>query len=133
MEENSLPGWFRLREEGRVASLNTKKTLQRIKSRALRAKVWFRALSRVERAIVDLTIRCVEKIRSDVLAETISTIVTKILKSLEDDFIAVAERIGYGIAEMLSNLGERWGNKTCSAWKHDQHFVKFLGVNALNF
>jgi len=94
--------------------------------------VWFRVLSKVERAIVDLTIKCVEKVRSIVLAGTISTIVTKILKSLEEDFVAAAERIGYKIAEMLCTQGERWGNKTCSTWKYDKYYLRFLGVNALN-
>jgi 5-carboxymethyl-2-hydroxymuconate isomerase len=132
MEEHPLPRGFKLREEGTVATLNTKQDLQRIKSRALRAKVWFRALSKVERAIVDLTIRCVEKVRSIVLAGAISTIVTKILKSLEEDFVVTADRIGYEIAEMLCTLGERWGNKTCFTWKCDKYYVRFLGVNALN-
>lgn len=112
--------------------MNTKQDLQRIKSRALRAKVWFSALSKIERAIVDLTIKCVEKIRSNVLAGTISTIVAKILKYLEEDFMVAAERIGYDIAEMLCVLGERWGNKTCSTWKSDRCFIRFLGVNALD-
>ncbi len=112
--------------------MNTRQDLQRIKSRALRAKVWFRSLSKLERAIVDLTIKCVEKIRSSVLAESISSIVAKILKSLENDFMVAAERIGYKIAEMLCVLSERWGNKTCSTWKCDLCFIRFLGVSALN-
>jgi hypothetical protein len=112
--------------------LNVKQELHRIRSKALRAKVWFKALSKIERAIVDLTIKCVEKVRSNVLAEIISTIVTKILESLDEDFIAAAERVGYEIAGMLCTIGERWGNKTCSIWKRDKCFARSLGVNALN-
>ena len=104
----------------------------KIRSRALRTRVWFKALSRVERAIIDLTIKCVEKIRSNILARTISTIVSKLLESLEESFMERAERIGYKIAEKLCTLGERWGNEACSTWKRDKCFVKFLGVNALN-
>lgn len=104
----------------------------KIRSRALRTRVWFRALSKVERAIVDLTIKCVEKVRSNVLARTISTIVNKLMESLEEDFMTRAEMIGYKVAEKLYIIGERWGNKACSTWKCDKCFVKFLGVNALN-
>ncbi len=112
--------------------MTTKQDLIKIRSRALRTRVWFRALSKVERGIIDLTIKCVEKIRSTVLARTISTIVSKLLESLEEGFMTRAERVGCKIAERLCTLGERWGNKACSTWKCDKCFVKFLGVNALN-
>jgi hypothetical protein len=112
--------------------LTNRQDLVKIKSRALRARVWFRALSKVERAIVDLTIKCVENVRSRVLEGTISAIISKILQSLEDVFLVRAERIGRGIAETLCAMGERWGNTACSAWKCDKCFTKFLGVNALN-
>jgi len=112
--------------------LTTRQDLTKIKSRALRTRVWFRALSKVERAILDLTIKCVENVRSRVLEGTISTIINKILQSLEDAFLARAERIGQAIAETLCAIGERWGNKACSAWKCDKCFIEFLGVNALN-
>ena len=104
----------------------------RIKTRSLRQRVWFNTLSKVERAIVDLTIRCVERVRSNVLARTISTIVRKLLTCLDEGFMMRAERVGYEIAEKICTLGERWGNETCSKWKRDKCFISFLGVNALN-
>jgi hypothetical protein len=112
--------------------LTTRQDLVKIKSKALRTRVWFRVLSKVERAIIDLTIKCVEKVRSTVLATTISAIVNKILQSLEEGFITRAERVGHGIAEKLCALGEIWGNEACSTWKCDKCFIRFLGVNALN-
>lgn len=95
-------------------------------------RIWFRALSKVERAIIDLTIKCVEKVQSTMLAVTISTIVDKILQSLEEDFMTKAERVGHEIAERFFSIGESWGNKACSTWKCDKCFIRFLGVNALN-
>lgn len=112
--------------------MTTRQDLVRIKSRALRTKTWFRDLSKVERAIVDLTIKCVEKVRSTVLAGTISAIVDKILRSLEEAFMTRAERVGSKIAEMVCALGAKWGSSACSAWKCDKCFIRFLGVNALN-
>jgi len=112
--------------------LTTKQDLVKIKSRAMRTRVWFRALSKVERAIIDLTIKCVEKVRSNVLAGTISAIVGKILRFLEEGFMTRAERIGNKIVEELCAVGERWGNEACSTWKCDKCFVRFLGVNALH-
>ena len=119
-------------EKGEIVALMTKQDLVKIRSRALRTKVWFKALSKVERAIMDLTIKCVERIRSNVLARAISTIVSNLLESLEKGFMTRANRVGYKIAERLCTLGERWGNKACSTWKYDKCFIEFLGVNALN-
>jgi len=112
--------------------LTTKQDLAKIKTRALRTRIWFKALSKVERAIIDLTIKCTEKIRSNVLMATISKIIGKILQSLEDSFMVRAEKIGQEIAEALSAIAERWGNKTCSTWKYNIGFARHLGVNALN-
>lgn len=110
----------------------TTQDLVKIKSKALRTRVWFRALSKVERAVIDLTIKCVEKIRSSTLAGAISTIIDKILQSLEEDFMTKADRAGSHISEGLCAIAESWGNKACSGWKRDKRFIRFLGVNALN-
>ena len=112
--------------------MTTKQDLIKIRTRALRTKIWFKALSKVERGILDLTIKCTEKIRSNVLMTTISTIVSKILQSLEENFIAKAERVGQEIAETLCAIADKWGNATCSAWRHNVGFARHLGVNALN-
>lgn len=103
-----------------------------IKTRSLRQRVWFNTLSKVERAIVDLTIKCVERVRSNILARTVSTIVKKLLKCLDEGFMTRAEKVGYAIAEKICTLGESWGNETCSTWKYEKSFSRFLGVNALN-
>ena len=94
--------------------------------------MWFRAISKVERAIVDLTIKCVEKIRSTILAGTISAIVAKILQCLEDGFTTRADKVGHEIVERLCSVGERWGSEAHLVWKYDKCFIRFLGVNALN-
>lgn len=112
--------------------MTTKQDLIKIKTRALRTKIWFKTLSRVERAIVDLTIKCIDHVKSNVLMATISTIIGKILQSCEESFMVRAEKVGQGISEVLCALALRWGNKTCSAWKHETEFAKHLGVNALN-
>lgn len=106
--------------------------LSKIRLKALRTRVWFNTLSRVERAIVDLTIRCVEEIRSDVLAKTISEIISKILASLPQGFVSEAQRVGRGIAETLCTAGEKWHSSQAVSWKCDIQFHRFLGVNKLN-
>jgi len=104
----------------------------KVKTRAMRQRVWFKTLSRVERAIIDLTIKCVEKVRSKILSRIVSKIVSRILEFLEESFLTRAERVGRKIAERLCVICEKWENKVYSTWKCDDGFIKFLGVNALN-
>ena len=104
----------------------------RVKTQALRQRVWYKVISRVERAIIDLTIRCVERIRSPVLARAVSAIMRKILTTLREGFMERAENVGRRAVEKLYVLAERWGNRSSSDWKQDEGFVRFLGVIALN-
>ena len=104
----------------------------RIKTRALRRRVWFKVTSKLERGIVDLTVRCVERIRSPVLAGILSEIVRRILRTLENGFVKMVEKIGAEIADRVCGFALAWGNRTASSWKHDPSFARFLGVNAVN-
>jgi len=104
----------------------------RIKTRALRQRIWFKVTSRLERGIVDLTIRCVERIRSPVLAGILSEIVRRILMTLENGFLEMVNKVGSAVAETVCGIAERWGNENASSWRDDSGFIRFLGVNAVN-
>ena len=110
----------------------TIKGLMKIKTRALRHRVWFKTLSRAERAIIDLTIKCVERIRSRILTRVISKIFDKILKTLKNSFLETADKVGRETVERLCRIAGEWGNRTASNWKHDLSFIRFLGVNTTN-
>jgi hypothetical protein len=117
---------------GEAVSLLTRHGLMNTRTRAVRQRIWFRALSRVERGIVDLTIRCVERIRSRVLAGIVSTIVTKILKHLKPSFLETAMKVGRDLADEISSIAVEWGNDCASRWRHDLDFTRYLGVKAIN-
>jgi len=104
----------------------------KIKTKALRRKVWFKALSRVERSIIDLTIRCVERVNSSTLMKTILTILDKILKTLEEEYLQKVETIGREMAQKICEIASKWGNPYAWTWKYDLKFVRFLGVNTIN-
>jgi len=112
--------------------LLTRHGLMNARTRAVRQRIWFRALSHVERSIVDLTIRCVEKIRSRVLARIVTTIVTKILTRLTPSFLETAMRVGRDLADEISEIAREWGNMSASRWRHDFDFMRYLGVRAIN-
>ena len=110
----------------------TRQRLIKTRTKAVRQKVWFKALSRVERNILDLTIRCVERVRSRILAKIVSNILDKILKTLEPSFLEAAMRIGREIADEVCGVAEKWGNSNGLKWKDDSEIVCFLGVTAMS-
>jgi len=131
--ENLISGRTARTMRGRkVVALTTRQDLVKIKSRAIRTRVWFKNLSKMERAIINLTIKCVEKVRSLTLQSCLSSIVCKIREALENCFLVKAEKIGRQLVENLSSVAWKWGNKTASNWKRDEGFIIYLGVNSLN-
>jgi hypothetical protein len=86
----------------------------------------------MERYVFDLTVRCVERVQSSVLAEMVSGIVTKLWKNLKPGFLETAMRVGSAIADEMCDLALEWGNAGASFWRHDMGFARFLGVNAVS-
>jgi len=120
------------RMRGEVTNLLTRQDLVRVRTNALRQKVWFKVASRLERGIVDLTIRCVEKIKSPVLARIVSKIIKDLEQVLESNFLKTVENVGHKIVGRLCKIALSWGNARASTWRDDVDFVRFLGVSALN-
>ncbi|MFX0069357.1 MAG: hypothetical protein ACFE7I_09820, partial [Candidatus Hodarchaeota archaeon] len=58
-------------------------TVVKVRLRAIRKGVWFRVLSRVERGLVDLTLKVTDRIRSRTLAEAVGSVVKKLMDALE--------------------------------------------------
>ena len=56
----------------------SREELIRIRAKAIRRGVWFRMLTKSERAQVDLTIRVVQKVRSFLLARVLASLVKKL-------------------------------------------------------
>jgi hypothetical protein len=112
--------------------LLSRESLLAISKRAYRKGVWYKALTRVERGIVDLTVKYVEKVRSPVLARIIAKIVYKVLKALRSRFLVKVEMLGYGLAERICRLAVEWGNAGASNWKYDRGFIRCLGINAIS-
>jgi hypothetical protein len=57
------------------------------------------ALTEVERGIFNLTIKCVRRVRSQVLARVILKIVSKVLKTLRSKFLVKDEMLGSELAK----------------------------------
>jgi len=115
------------------SEVNCREDVAKLKTIAVRRGLWFKALSTVERAIVDLTIRVVERVRSSVLKGVLKAIASKIVEALKaKSFRERAIVIGRALAERLVRIAERLGNKRAREWAEDPSFVMYLGVSWLN-
>jgi hypothetical protein len=108
-----------------------------VRKKALRRKTWWKALDRLDRAIVDLTIRVVDEVRSKDLGIEIVKILKKLNDALKSPFVRAMKSYGLERARRLSEQAQFWGYKEAKSWKYDFGFVKYLTVietnNAMGF
>jgi hypothetical protein len=109
-----------------------KTQLIKLKLKAMRSGVWFRALPRIDRALIDLTIKVTRCIRSSILAKSILSITRKLEGLLESRFVRAIREIGFSLAHKLSLFAQKWGNKAAKEWANDFGFVRYLAVMKLN-
>ena len=105
------------------------RTLAETKKLALRHRVWFRLLSRVERGIIDLTVRYVECIKSVTLAKVVTVIMDKLQCAMESVVDRLVRTVGLSLARKVSDIAVSWGNRLASMWADDLAFARFLVVN----
>lgn len=115
-----------------ASSFIGREQLLRLKRKAMRAGVWFRALPRIDRVLVDLTIKVAQSIRSASLAGSLLSVARKLEGLLESRFARAVRNIGFPLACKLSVLARSWGNVGASAWARDEGFAKYLAVMKLN-
>jgi hypothetical protein len=103
-----------------------------IKQRALRKGTWFRVLNRTERAIISLTIRCVDKVRSSNLAEILRSVVDKLVDAVKSRVKRLMENIGRELALNLSRIAKGWSYAPAVAWGSDSGFMQYLAITHMN-
>src|SRR2546425_9679055 len=105
----------------------TREILVGLKTRGLRRRLWYTTLDRMERGLVDLTIRWVDKVRSGRMTETLMRILEKLAQALETGMGRVLGR-GRELALRASSLAVGWGNSQAYAWRHDESYGLALGL-----
>ena len=105
------------------------KTLNETKKHALRRGIWFKALNRIERGIIDLTVKYVDNIKSTKLAKVLTAIIEKLQATTESIVDKLVRTIGLPLTRKISNIAVNWGNRSASMWANDPVFARFLAVN----
>jgi len=113
-----------------AASVPSSSKLSEIKKHALRRGIWFKALSRIERSIIDLTVRYVDNIRSTKLAKIVTAIIEKLQTTTENTLDRLVRTIGLPQAKKISAIAVRLGNRSAALWAEDLTFAKYLAMNS---
>ena len=103
-----------------------------VRRRAMRHGAWFRVLGKTEQAIINLTIRCVEIIRSSKLVEIVSGILDKLNENMKSQVKRLMEGVGRRLAQGISQIAQKWGNKTAKQWARDSGFARYLVITLMN-
>ena len=109
-----------------------KTQLVKLRLKAMRSGAWFKALPRIDRVLVDLTIKVTASIRSPYLAQSILAIARKLEEFMENKLLRAIRESGLPLARKLSLFAQQWGNKTAEAWANDASFAQYWAVMKLN-
>ena len=110
----------------------TRDFLLDIRRKALRRKVWYSALDRVERGILSLTSQIVDRVESKVLGVMLVKILAKLRDAMKSDFVRLVESYGVWTAKKLSVQASEWGNIFADAWSYDLGFARYLALLNMN-
>jgi hypothetical protein len=115
------------------SSFINKTQLMKLKLKAIRAGVWYKALPRIDRVLIDLTIKVASNIRSSTLAKNIQAVMKKLEELMENRLSRAIRLIGLPLAQKISSVAQKWGNAAAKRWSFDSSFIRFLAVmNLLN-
>jgi hypothetical protein len=106
--------------------------LANLKTRALRSGVWYKALQRIDRVLLDLTIRVVSTIQSAKLARSITVLARKLESVMSSSFSSGLKKMGFPLAQKLSLTAQSFGNISAGSWALDSSFAFFLAVMDFN-
>jgi len=105
--------------------------LSALRARALRQRVWFKALTKLERGLVDLTIRIKRQIRSEGLLKVLLPICEKLQTALMG-FKERLRALALPHALRLAQLASRWGHKEAYMWPYDPDYLEYIGMTLLH-
>jgi hypothetical protein len=117
---------------GEKRALLTRGEIVRIKAKAVRGGVWFRALTRAERACVDLAIMVVERVRSRLLGEVLFSVFKKLEETMESQVRRLMREVGDNLAKKMSRIAQAWGNESAVDWAEDSGFIRYLTITYMN-
>ena len=109
-----------------------KKALLALKRKAFKRGLWFKALTHIERALVDSVIMVVDQVRSPRLTRILRSIMSKLIDRSKVCFTRLVREIGRPLAKRISLIAHSWGHQTAFKWGEDIRFAQFLTMMRVN-
>jgi len=106
--------------------------LSSVREKALRRGVWFRALDSLERGILTLASRVVDRVESAVLGVEIVKMLRKLTDAMKSGFVRRMEEYGAFRAKKLAAQAAEWGNGTVREWASDIGLIRYLTLIDMN-
>jgi hypothetical protein len=106
--------------------------LAKLKVKAQRSGAWFTALKRIDRALIDLTIRVASTIRNAILVKSVLAIASKVESAMATKIPSYSEEIGFLLAHKLAAIAVKFGNALARMWASDFRFARFLAIMHFN-
>jgi hypothetical protein len=105
------------------------KVLSALRTKALRAGVWFASLSHEDRILASLINRHIKIVKNTTLAVVIARIMGKLFYAMKhSSFWSKIAGIGRPIAQMFSERAYSMGNKDALKWGDDPDYIRYLGL-----
>ena len=104
----------------------TRGFLVKVRRKAMRRGIWFRSLDLVERGILSLAARVVERVESVVLGVEIVKILRRLRDAMKGGFARRMEEYGYVRAGILAGRAVEWGYLAARRWASDAGFVRYV-------
>ncbi len=109
-----------------------RENLRLLMLKAKRRGVWFKALSQLDRALINLTIKVADKVRSLRLVKALHEVLKKMEEALKNKIYQAICRVGFPLARKISLLAKKWGNHSADSWMSDLSFASFLAIMYVN-
>jgi len=110
----------------------TKSEIVKMRAKAIRRGIWFRVLTRAERAYIELIIKVLNEVRSHFLAKVLTSIIRRLLNALEIKVALDVRKVGHLLAQKFSRIAQSWGNVSAGQWVKDRGFIQYLAVTYMN-
>lgn len=106
----------------------TRGFLSGLRAKALRRRLWFKVLDRMDRGFYNLTVVVVDRVEDPVLGREILSLVLKLRDALKSKFVGLVESLGVERAWEASRLAVDWGNHRAKVWRGDKSFATLHAV-----
>jgi hypothetical protein len=112
-------------------SLNVTR-LRDLKRKAIRNGLWFSALRRIDRVLVNVTLKVAKSVHSAALVRALYSVMEKLESASKNEVWNAVHKVGFLLANKLSMLAQKWGNYYARNWAFDESFAKFLAIMHMN-